>query len=248
MMSSRFTKLRRAIAARIEVRAFARDLIAPVELVRPHIDVRIRPAALDDVPRLAQVVAPVYHMLYELEAANDLETALGDLLRRGQMCYIAERGGAIVHFRWGRRTDASMPRLGLTAPLRPDEVYVFSSYTVPPLRGERLGPAVMSQMLADMRAQGMRLMYVWVMSGNTPALHAAGHWGGVEIGRVVQWVWRAGQERLIYATVSAAAEIGGRPGLCTLDRLQLRRPLVAVRYHTIEPGARSSPHDVASVR
>jgi RimJ/RimL family protein N-acetyltransferase len=245
MILSRLTRLRRSIAARVEVRVFAWDLEARPVPVRPRIEARIRAATVDDVPRLAPVLAPVRAMLHELEGIGGLEAAMTEMFRRGHTCYVAERGDAIVHVRWARRTDASIPRFGITAPLLPDEAYGFGSYTIPEARGAGLHAAVLSEMGRYLHDQGVRTLYMWVMSGNAPALRTMARIGAAEAGRVVQWVWRAGRERLIVASVTAAGGREARPNLCAPERLTLRPPLLAARYQTAPVQHGSSGRSVA---
>jgi RimJ/RimL family protein N-acetyltransferase len=226
--------------ARIEMRAFALDLMRLGPALTPGIPARIRPATVEDLLRHDEADAPIRPLVNGLTSEGDRREALTRLLATGHVCFLAEHNGTILHYRWARRSDASISRMGIWATLRSGEACGFGSYTAPPARGHRLHPAVLTAMGMYLREAGMRTMYMWVMSGNTASLRTMTRVGAREIGRVVQWVWRLGREVLLYADVRAAA---GLPAdhLLSPSRLVLRRPLITVRWReapSYRPSAR----------
>ena len=90
-------------------------------------------------------------------------------LRRGDRCFAAWSSGRLVSARWIARGETHVEYLGRTLRLRPDEVYLYETYTRPDHRGLGLSAAAGTRLLHALAAEGVAC----VVAGVMPESHAA---------------------------------------------------------------------------
>ena len=105
-------------------------------------------------------------------------------LARGDRCWAARRNGDIVSTRWVASGSAWIEYLGVEVPLRPDEVFLYETYTAPAYRGLGLSPAAGTRLTRALRAEGWMSILGGVVPENAAALRAASKTGYREVGSV----------------------------------------------------------------
>jgi GNAT superfamily N-acetyltransferase len=123
-----------------------------------------------DVPltlaRMSEDDIPAYMALLprRSEEAISRRFAVGDIGYGGWL------GNRLVTVHWARPRRAGVREFGLTLELGPKDVYTFSSYTAPELRGRNVATARSSRMLIALREMGYRRGFSYVVPENRAAL------------------------------------------------------------------------------
>jgi GNAT superfamily N-acetyltransferase len=79
---------------------------------------------------------------------------LAERLRQGRVCFVAWSGPRIVATTWVATGPEVVPQLERAVVPGPGEVYLFDSYAAADMRGRRLMPALVDEILARYRALG----------------------------------------------------------------------------------------------
>ncbi len=124
------------------------------------------------VPRVAvsyQRVGP--------EAAPSLAQAMGfdnpaEVLQRfaaGRRCYTGNIEGVLATYGWVTFDEELIGELGLRIRLAPGEAYIWDCATLPEYRGLRLYPALLGYIVNDLRAGGLRRLWIGADADNLPS-------------------------------------------------------------------------------
>jgi GNAT superfamily N-acetyltransferase len=127
------------------------------------------PARVDLKPRIAAAFRRV-----ETEEAPVLARAMGfddqgEVLRRfsmGRRCYAARVEGILTTYGWVSFHAEEIGELGLRIRLSEREAYIWDCATLPAYRGQHLFPALLSHIATQVRAEGLRQLWIGVNSNN----------------------------------------------------------------------------------
>jgi GNAT superfamily N-acetyltransferase len=109
--------------------------------------VTIKRAEAEDFHRLAATV-------HKFQGS----TRIADRTRRGDVCVVAYKHGALAHVRWAAVTP--IPAWGrYTIHLAPDEAYTYDSYTVPAFRRQGISSETRVFLIKHLAQQGIRRTY-----------------------------------------------------------------------------------------
>jgi ribosomal protein S18 acetylase RimI-like enzyme len=111
------------------------------------------------------------------EATLSLAQAMGldspeEVLKRfeaGKRCYIGNVEGVLATYGWVTFDEELIGELGLRIRLAPGEVYIWNCATLPEYRGLRLYPALLWHMINELRAQGLRRIWIGADTDNLPS-------------------------------------------------------------------------------
>jgi GNAT superfamily N-acetyltransferase len=125
--------------------------------IRPRLPAIISRAGSGDVAELAQAMG---------------YSDAGPVLRRfsrGRQCYIARVDGKLVAYGWITFDREDIGELGLHIRLNAGEAYIWDCATLPAYRGQRLYPALLAHMLAALRHDGYRRVWIGTDADNLPS-------------------------------------------------------------------------------
>ncbi len=111
------------------------------------------------------------------EAAPSLTQAMGlddpaEALKRfaaGKRCYIVNVEGVLVTYGWVTFDEEWIGELRLRIRLAAGEAYIWDCATLPTYRGLRLYPALLGYMINDLRAEGLRRIWIGADADNLPS-------------------------------------------------------------------------------
>jgi ribosomal protein S18 acetylase RimI-like enzyme len=75
-------------------------------------------------------------------------------------CYVARVDGALAAYGWASFREEDISEIGLRFRLAPGDAYLWDFATLPAYRGQRLYPALLSHILRDLRAEGLRRAWI----------------------------------------------------------------------------------------
>lgn len=87
----------------------------------------------------------------------------------GKQCYIARVDGNIAAYGWITFDKEHIGELGLTMRLNQDEAYIWDCATLPAYRGQRLYPALLAHMLAELQCAGLARIWIGTDADNLPS-------------------------------------------------------------------------------
>lgn len=85
----------------------------------------------------------------------------------GARCYAAWVSGALASYCWISFRDEWISELALHIRLDEGEAYIWDCATLPAYRGQGLYPALLSLSCGELRAEGMRRIWIGADAGNT---------------------------------------------------------------------------------
>ncbi|HEX2570982.1 MAG TPA: hypothetical protein VH877_15590 [Polyangia bacterium] len=95
-------------------------------------------------------------------------------LHLGDRCFASFHGKRPVHIRWVARRPVKVSELGLMLCPRPDEIYVYDTFTDPAYRGQHASSTARALMDRVMLAEGVRRGYAYVRADNQNSLRSLG--------------------------------------------------------------------------
>lgn len=84
----------------------------------------------------------------------------------GKWCYTGRVDGSLATYGWVTFDKEEIGELGLSIRLRPGEAYIWDCGTPPAYRGQRLYPALLSYICAELRALGLRRLWIGADADN----------------------------------------------------------------------------------
>jgi ribosomal protein S18 acetylase RimI-like enzyme len=139
---------------------FEREIADDIPEAQPGIPLEARVAAGDDVRSCRPVMESAGVQWERIEAR----------LAQGDVCGLGFSEGRLVHASWVTTRAASIPELRAMLVPRPDEAYVYDSFTLPDVRGRAVQPAVSAEILRWARARGLRRLLFYVRGSSPSAL------------------------------------------------------------------------------
>jgi GNAT superfamily N-acetyltransferase len=111
------------------------------------------------------------------EVAPSLAQAMGlddpaDVLQRfaaGKCCYTGNVEGVLATYGWVTFDEELIGELRLRIRLKPGEAYIWDCATLPAYRGLRLYPALLWHIINDLRAEGLRRIWIGADADNLPS-------------------------------------------------------------------------------
>ncbi len=95
-----------------------------------------------------------------------------EILRRfaaGKQCYTGKVDGKLATYGWVTFDKEDIGELGVSLHLQPGEAYIWDCATLPAYRGQLLYPALLSYILAELRASGLRRVWIGADADNIPS-------------------------------------------------------------------------------
>lgn len=105
-------------------------------------------------------------------------------LKVGHLCFIAEKNGDIVHFKWVAFNGVYVKELERSIRLSSDSAYIYDAYTVPEYRGIGISPAVSARIFGYLFQKGIKKTYHFIRHDNFPSLRVAEKTGLQNVGEV----------------------------------------------------------------
>ena len=90
----------------------------------------------------------------------------------GCRCFVAWVGNDIATYGWVSRNVERIGELERSLRMRPDEAYIWDCATLPPFRRQRLYSALLGHVVAVLRDEGLRRMWIGTSLQNHPSLRA----------------------------------------------------------------------------
>lgn len=139
------------------------DASPPV--VPARVPVTFGRAGPEDIAELAQAMG--------LSDASDTSDATEILSRfaAGKWCYSGRVDGRLATYGWVTFDKEEIGELGLSIRLQPGEAYIWDCGTPPAYRGQRLYPALLSYILAELRAMVLRRVWIGADADNVASQH-----------------------------------------------------------------------------
>jgi acetyltransferase (GNAT) family protein len=111
------------------------------------------------------------------EAALSLARAMeldgsGEVFKRfdaNKHCYIGNVDGVLATYGWVTFDKELIGELGLHIRLLPGEAYIWDCATLPEYRGLRLYPSLLWYMISELRAQGLKRLWIGADADNLPS-------------------------------------------------------------------------------
>jgi hypothetical protein len=111
------------------------------------------------------------------EGAPSLAQAMGhndttEVLQRfaaGKRCYIGNVEGVLATYGWVSFGEELIGELRLCIRLAPGEAYIWNCGTLPAYRGLRLYPALLGYIVNDLRAEGLKRVWIGADADNLPS-------------------------------------------------------------------------------
>ncbi len=123
----------------------------------PRVPAAIRRAGPEDVEELALAMG-----------FDDPDPVL-QRLGMGKHCYVARVEGRLVAYGWITFDTEEIGELGLHVRLREGEAYIWDCATLAAYRGQRLYPALLTCMLAELQRAGLRRVWIGTDADNLPS-------------------------------------------------------------------------------
>jgi ribosomal protein S18 acetylase RimI-like enzyme len=86
--------------------------------------------------------------------------------RTGRRCYIARVENKLVAYGWISVNEEAIGELGLSMHLNEGEAYIWDCGTLPAYRGQRLYPALLAYMLAELQQAGFQRVWIGTDADN----------------------------------------------------------------------------------
>ena len=136
-----------------------------------HMDLS-EPSLIGPIPRVE-----VNFQRIDSEAAPSLAQAMGlenpeEVFKRfdaGKRCYIGNVDGVLATYGWVTFDKELIGELRLHIRLAPGEAYIWDCATLPEYRGLRLYPALLWYMISELRAQGLKRIWIGADADNLPS-------------------------------------------------------------------------------
>jgi GNAT superfamily N-acetyltransferase len=87
----------------------------------------------------------------------------------GKRCYTGTVEGVLATYGWVTFDEELIGELRLRIRLAPDEAYIWDCATLPEYRGLRLYPALLWHIIDELRAQGLRRIWIGADADNLPS-------------------------------------------------------------------------------
>lgn len=128
----------------------------------------------DPLPPAVEPRVPTAFRRAGQEDLQELAVAMGqngqaEIERRwaaGKQCYIGNIAGKLAVYGWVTFDVEHIGELGLKIRLQPGEAYIWDCETTADFRGQRLYPALLSYMLGELRALGLRRVWIGADTDN----------------------------------------------------------------------------------
>ena len=130
------------------------------------------PSLVGPIPRVE-----VNFQRIDSEAAPALAQAMGldspdEVFKRfnaSKRCYIGNVDGVLATYGWVTFDKELIGELRLHIRLSPGEAYIWDCATLPEYRGLRLYPALLWYMISELRAQGLKRIWIGADADNLPS-------------------------------------------------------------------------------
>lgn len=159
---------RRRFFAREKIFAFEKSLPANIKM-EAKVEVEVRVAQKVDISKLADKFGA---------------RGMKEGIRRGHLCFVADVGGEIVHYKWVAFDEAYVSELRRNIHIDSDSAYIYSTYTVPDYRGFGLDPKVTAKVFDYLSEKGIRKVYILVQHSNLPSLRVMEKLGYRKMGEI----------------------------------------------------------------
>src|SRR6266566_3811883 len=111
------------------------------------------------------------------EAATLLAAAMGldepapvhERFASGRRCYLAWVDGALASYGWVSFKEEWISELGLYIRLASGDAYLWDCATLPAYRGQGLYPALLAHIAAELRAEGLRRVWIGADTDSLPS-------------------------------------------------------------------------------
>ena len=120
----------------------------------PRVAATFRRICVEEVSSLAQAMG------------RDKTTEVRARIATGRRCYVALVGGALAAYGWVSFEEEEIGELQLRIRLAQGEAYIWDCATLPAYRGQRLYPALLAYIVSDLRAEGLRRIWIGADSDN----------------------------------------------------------------------------------
>lgn len=149
----------------------------PADLDAQHIGTFWMLDLTDALPPAVAARVPTTFQHAGSEDIPELAQAMGlrdqtEILRRfaaGKQCYTGRVDGRLATYGWVTFDKEDIGELGLSVCLQPGEAYIWNCGTPPAYRGQRLYPALLSYMFAELRAMGLYRIWIGADADNIPS-------------------------------------------------------------------------------
>ena len=105
-------------------------------------------------------------------------------LRAGHLCFIAEKNGDIVNYKWVSFNETYVNELERTIRTGSDSAYIYDVYTVPECRGMGISSKVSARIFHYLFQNGIKKIYYMITHNNFPSLRDAEKTGLRNMGEV----------------------------------------------------------------
>ena len=133
------------------------NLDEPAPLIQPLIPSALRRASPDALPAFVSTMG------------RDASAELLTRFMTGRRCYTAWVGDQLVSYGWVSFDEEHIGELNLRIRLLPGEVYIWDCATVPAFRRNHLYSALLSYMIAELRAEGFCRAWIGADMDNEPS-------------------------------------------------------------------------------
>lgn len=126
----------------------------PPPVCVPRLEARFEQVGPEEAPALTQAMG---------------KRSLVPVQRRfaaGKRCYVARVAGEIAAYGWVTFDEEIIGELRLRLRMGPGEAYIWDCATLPAYRGQRLYPALLSHIVGELRAAGLRLAWIGANTEN----------------------------------------------------------------------------------
>ncbi len=151
-----------------------RDLSQKVNIEPPRLSSTIRVVSKDNLD--------FYESLKRtMLISGDYENGcIRDRLAKGDLCYIAEENNETMAHIWVSVEDQYIPEVDMIMHIKDGEGYLYNGYVLPEYRGNRLWPAIGSNILSDFQERGFAKMSTTAYTWNIPSIKASMRIGLIE--------------------------------------------------------------------
>ena len=180
------------------------SLIGPL----PRVEAQFQRAGLEVAPSLAQVMG--------LDSPEEVYKRFDE----GKCCYVVNLDGVIATYGWVTFDIELIGELRLHLRLSPGEAYIWDCATLPEYRGLRLYPSLLWYIISELKAQGLKRVWIGADADNLPSQKGMRLCGFHPIADFV----------LDYAIALHSFWIRGHPGAPQQLVEDARRALLGERY------------------